>query len=501
MRYLLSFIAFSIVLASSGQTGARIEILHANALQFDEKLAPGAQRLVGAVKLKHRNAIMTCDSAWLYEDQTMKAFSRVHLKQGDTLDIRGDRLDYDGNERRATMVGNVRLSDPQVNLTSDNITYDLNDRTAYYTDGGRIVSKKEQNTLTSKKGQYHTGFKEFIFSDSVVLVHPERKIVSDTLKYRTASGRAIFEGPTRIDQGTTRIYCTSGWYDTRTDHSELNDGARILYEEQELTGDTVKYDRESGIGEAWGNVIMKDSVNDMIVTGDYGYFDEISENSLVTGRAELIMLVGEDSLFMHGDTLFATTDSLGERVLHAYQDVRFFKEDMQGVCDSLVYVIADSTIHFWNDPFLWTEDEQLSGDTIQLLLQGGKAHRLFINGHAFMMSQVDSSSFDQISGTDMVGHFIDSELERIHAVGNCRTVYFAREEQADGSERMIGVNRADCSQISVAVKSRAVDRITFITQPQATMYPPNKAPEEELVLEGAFWNADQRPISREDIFR
>lgn len=490
-----------LVLGANAQTGKRIEILHANALEFDERLAPGAQRLVGAVKLKHLNTIMTCDSAWLYEDQTMKAFSRVHLQQGDTLDIRGDYLEYSGSSRQATISGGVRLIDPQVELTTDRLSYDLDGRTAFYTTGGRIVSKKERNVLTSVRGQYHTGFKEFIFSDSVVLVHPDRRIESDTLKYRTVSGMAVFEGPTFIDQGRTRIYCTSGWYDTRTDHSELDSGARILYDEQELEGDTVTYDRNSGIGEAWGHVSMRDTANDLLVTGDYGFYDELSESSLVTGNAELIMLIGEDSLFMHGDTLLAVNDSTGERVLHAYNDVRFYKTDMQGVCDSLVYALADSTIHFWNEPFLWNEEEQLSGDTIALRLKDGKAHRLFINGHAFMMSLADSLSYDQISGTNMVGYFMDSKLEQIIAEGNCRTVYYANEDMEDGTTKPIGVNRADCSKISVNVKNGSLDRITFITQPQATMYPPGKAPKEELILEGAVWNGDERPKDRNDIFR
>lgn len=501
MRSLFILVCSLILVASNAQTGKRIQILHANSLEFDERLAPGAQRLVGAVRLKHINSIMTCDSAWLYEDQSMKAFSRVHLRQGDTLDIKGDRLEYDGADRSAEMIGNVVLNDPQVSMTTDRLTYDLNSSTAYYTTGGRIVSKRESNTLTSKKGQYHTGIKEFVFTDSVLLVHPDRRISSDTLRYRSVSGTAVFQGPTIIDQGSTRIFCTSGWYDTQRDYSELQRDARIWYDEQELSGDTITYDRESGVGEAFGNVVMRDTLNDLLVTGDYGWYNELSDQSLVTGNSELVMMVGEDSLFMHADTLVAVNDSLGERVLHAYYGVRFFKEDMQGVCDSLVYAMVDSTIHFWNDPFLWTDEEQLSGDTISLLLRNGKAHRLFINSNAFMMSVVDTSNYDQISGTDMVGYFVESELERIHAEGNCRTVYHANEELPDGGLKPIGINRADCSRIMVHVKERNVNRITFITQPTATMYPPGKVPAEELLLEGAVWNGEARPLSRADIFR
>jgi len=246
---------------------------------------------------------------------------------------------------------------------------------------------------------------------------------------------------------------------------------------------------------------MLDTVNELIVSGDEGTYNERTDASVVTGNAVLSMLVGEDTLFMHGDTLLALNDSIGQRVLHAYYGVRFFKEDMQGVCDSLVYSLSDSIIHFWRDPFLWNEGEQLSGDSVSLKLKDGKAELLNIRGHAFMLSQVDTARLNQITGSTMTGYFADSDLEYIIADGNCQTVYFAKEEQEDGSEKLVGVNRADCSQLKVKVADRSINRIVFITQPAGTMYPLSKAPSEEINLEGAFWNGSLRPLSKADIFR
>ncbi|MBP7515824.1 MAG: hypothetical protein KA791_14860, partial [Flavobacteriales bacterium] len=66
-------------------SGARIEILNADRLEYNNAFTK-AQRLIGNVRLKHENAIMRCDSAYLFEDQTMNAFGHVAIDQ-DTVHI------------------------------------------------------------------------------------------------------------------------------------------------------------------------------------------------------------------------------------------------------------------------------------------------------------------------------------------------------------------------------------------------------------------------------
>jgi len=105
----------------------KIELLHANELQYDERQTGKVRRLLGDVQFKHDDALMFCDSAWLYsETNTMDAFSRVHIKQGDTLDMWGDKLNYNGNSKVAIMNGNVKLVDKEITLTTDRLTYDRN---------------------------------------------------------------------------------------------------------------------------------------------------------------------------------------------------------------------------------------------------------------------------------------------------------------------------------------------------------------------------------------
>jgi lipopolysaccharide export system protein LptA len=478
----------------------RVEILNADRWEFDQIIAPGAQRLIGHVRFKQADAVMDCDSAYLYEDERVAAFGNVHLKQGDTLNISGDRLQYSGAERMARITGNVRLKDPGMELTTEALTYDVRAHRAEYAEGARIVSLRDENTLTSRHGAYLASSRRFIFSDSVRLEHPDRTITADTLQYVTATGIAEFFGPTHITQGKTRMYCERGSYDTRTGKGRFTKAGRIANEGQELTGDSLHYDRATGEGAGWGHVTITDTVNNLLVRGELGKHRQQEGRSMVTGRAELVMLMGKDSLFLHADTLFGREDSLGKRTIDAHRNVRFFKSDLQGVCDTMTYTGADSLITLSGSPFIWSKTDQISGDTVRIQLSNGHAETLFVNGAAFMASVADSLHFDQVVGTTMIGHFRNDELAQLTAEGNCRTVYFSREKK-DTTERTTGMNRADCSRITVGLDSGKVSTVSFITQPDATLYPLDKAPTDEMRLEGFFWNAAARPEDREGIFR
>ncbi|MDQ3100524.1 MAG: hypothetical protein M3R08_03990 [Bacteroidota bacterium] len=488
--------------SASAQNGksARIEILNADVWEFDEKLAPGAQRLKGSVRFRHENAIMRCDSAYLYDDQSVEAFGHVNIDQGDTLFVDGDRLKYNGQQRRARLDGNVRLRDKDMELTTPSLDYDMNDQRAVYTEGGTLVSRIDNSRLTSEAGVYNTESRVLVFSRNVRLDHPERTIISDTMHYGTSSGVAEFFGPTTITQDSTVIETTRGTYDTKAEQARFSKRSSILTKGRLLEGDSMYYEKRSGIGQAWGNVSVSDTASDVIARGDQGKYDEINDRSMITGNAELVMIMDADSLFLHGDSIFTFPDTSGAgRVIQAHRGVRFFKSDMQGVCDTLIYSEADSLIRMMDSPAIWSGTDQITGDRISIQMKEEKPHRLHVDRNAFLISKVDSVHLDQVSGTKMTGYFENSELNRIIAEGNSRTIYFGREEK-DGKEEIIGVNRADCSKIDVWLDEGQVSTITFQERPDATLYPLAKVPPEELLMNGAIWRGDERPADRISIF-
>jgi hypothetical protein len=101
----------------------------------------------------------------------------------------------------------------------------------------------------------------------------------------------------------------------------------------------------------------------------------------------------------------------------------------------------------------------------------------------------------------MTGFFINNALVRLLVEGNARTIYFAQEGRTEQERRITAVNRADCSRIAVGMRDGEANTITFMEQPDATLYPLEQVPAEELRMQGADWRASERPSDRMDIFR
>lgn len=493
----LVLILSSALSAFAQESPSKIELLHANELQYDERQTGKVRRLLGDVQFKHDDALMFCDSAWLYsETNTMDAFSRVHIKQGDTLDLYGEKLNYNGNTKVAVVTGNVVLIDKEIKLTTDRLTYDRTSGISNYTTGGKIVQKED--TLTSILGYYYSGEKMLHFRKNVVLVNPKYTINCDTLKFKTTTEVAYFLGPTVIVSDENTIYCENGWYDTRKDVSQFNQHAKITSKEQTITGDSIYYDRATGFGKAINNIILRDTVQEVVINGDYGEFFRSDEKTIVTGKALMKQNLSGDTLYLHADTLKTTLDTLSDkRTLFAFYKVKFFKSDFQGMCDSLVYSYKDSAISMFRTPILWNDSNQLTSDTTFLQMANGKIHEMRMRNNAFIISSEDTAHFNQIKGKNMNGFFENSKLYKVRVIGNGQTIYYAHEDD----KPVENVNKAESSDMLIFVDSNKVKSITFITKPDATLYPLKDVAKEDLKLKDFSWKNILRPRKIEDIFK
>lgn len=480
------------------QTARKIEVRSADALEFDDKLS-GAQRLIGNVVFEHEGTLLYCDSAYLYDrSNRLEAYSNVRIV-GDSVTVTGDRLNYDGETRLADISGKVvRMTDPSTVLTTDRLRYDMQRKVASYTTGGKIESAKNKNELTSRNGQYFSKEKTFYFRYNVQLKNPDYIMKGDTLKYNTASEIAYFPGPTTITSDENIIYCENGYYDTKSDISQFEKNARIESKGQVISADRLWYDRNNGLGKARRNVQIVDTTEKIVLTGHYADYYEKTERILVTDSAMMQQAFAKnDTLYLHGDTLRSVTDTLvDKRLIRAYRKVKFFKNDFQGMCDSLTYSESDSLMRMFGNPVIWNEENQLTADSIRIQLANDELHILYMRTAAFIASEEDSLHFNQISGRHITGYFTDGELRKIDVRGNGQSIYYA----ADEDDGYIGVNKADCTDMLIHIDSSKVRRITFITKPDATLYPVNELSGKELRLRGFKWLNAHRPIKKEEIF-
>ncbi len=496
MRYFLSFL-FSLI-ALSGFTQSKIEIVNADDLIFDNSSGIEAKRLVGNVVMKHENTMMYCDSAYLYDDNnSLDAYSNVKILEGDSIEMTGNFLRYEGAAKLAYFKGDVELKHKDLQLLTPSFTYDRNSNYGFYTQGGIIYTNEKKDTLTSKKGYYYSDLSEARFRDSVVLRSTSYQLFSDTLHYNSNTERSSFYGPTRIQDESQVILCERGWTNSLSQRSEFSKNAVIYSENNELRGDTIQFDQEASLGIAYGNVFMADTAENYFVRGNYGWHSKKDSLSIITDEAEYIQVEDGDSLFLHGDSLIASYDTARKRLIKVFHEVAFFRDDMQGRCDSLIMSDSDSSIHMYHEPILWSEANQITGEYIQLLRSKSKIERMFIKDDAFICSEAEEGKYNQIKGKNMEAFFEKNKLRKVMVFENPKTLYYV--EESDSS--YMGLNSATSeNKLAIYLDSNKVEQLVFYDKPGGLTSPMDDVNESNSKLKGFIWLNAIRPKRRADIF-
>ena len=477
------------------QKSRKIEILHANSLEFSKKVNPNVRRFIGDVKFRHNEFTMYCDSAYSYTNKNqIDAFSNVHITKGDTLHLYGDFLSYDGNANFGKVRKNVRLKDPQASLYTDSLNFYSERNYAYYFDGGRIVN--EDKTITSIEGHYYSDQNIAHFKDSVTIKDPDYTVHADTLKYNTQTEVAFFFGPTDIYSDKNYLYCENGWYKTKSDQFFFSRNARYEKGARIIKGDTLYYDDSTGYGEIRSHAEIIDTSSQIILRGNYSEYTDEPQKAFMTDSAHLISVDNQsDSLYLHADTLKSHYDTTGQnRIFKAYYKARIFKSNLQGRCDSLTYTEADSIIRMYVDPIIWNDSTQITADFIEIHTQNNDISKFRLENAAFMVSMEDSARFNQIKGKTMIGNFTDGKLHTVNVNGNGETIYYTKDK-----DQIVGVNKAVSSNLLIRLKDNEVDRVTLLQKPEGTLYPPTQL--KETKLDGFQWLINLRPKTKYEIFK
>jgi lipopolysaccharide export system protein LptA len=479
------------------QSSRQILVRNANSLEFNDRYS-GAQRLIGDVIFEHEGTLLYCDSAYLY-DQTnrLEAFSNVRIVS-DSATITGERLLYDGKTRIADISGKtVRLIDPGTRLTTDRLSFDTGKNLASYVNGGKIESSKSKNVLQSLKGQYNSREKAFYFQTGVSIRNPEYTLYSDTLKYVTTNETAWFYGPTRILTETDSIYCELGFYNLKSGNSRFEKNASIHSEGRSVRAGEILYKERTGEAQAKNHVRIVDTTENVIISGNLALYNDKTGQMMVTDSALLEQKFSGDTLYLHADSLFSSTDQVSKnKLLRAFRQVKFYMKDFQGKCDSLSYSERDSLMELFGRPVIWNNENQLTGDSIRIQMANQEMRTLILRNSGFIASIEDSLNFNQIKGKHITGHFTQGKLQTIEVQGNGQSVYYAKNDAGE----YIGVNKADCSNILIQIDSNKVKSISFLNKPDATLYPANELGYNELRLRGFNWYGMMRPLNKHDVF-
>lgn len=465
--------------------------------------------VVGNVIFIQNQTTIYCDSSKRdKKTNSIEAYGNVKITDGDSVTVTSVNLFYDGDTRIARLRKNVIFKKLKTaTLYTDFLDFDRSKNVATYFNGGKLVDST--NTLTSRKGYYNIKSNLASFKKDVVGVSKDYTMKSDTLQYHTKTKIIYFKDTTIVKdaEGKTATY-TSGFYDTQSKLSNLHQGV-IETQTYNMIGDSYFLDDKKLFYKATGNVVMTSKEENMIIYGDQGDYYKGRGITKVYGNAYVAKIdEDQDTLFLSADSLISieSKDATKKRLL-AYHHVKIFKKDMQGVADSLAYVAKDSMIYFYRDPVLWNTGNQMTADSIRLMLRRKSVDKIFMVGNSFVASQDSLMNFNQIKGRLMTTHFRNKKIDHVDVRGNGQSLYYALEEKELKDSTAIikitfltGANKIDCSNMKINFVDGKINNITFLKNPDASFIPPHELKEKERVLPNFKWRGEERP-NKEDVVK
>lgn len=474
----------------------QIEIKHAAKIEFDANKSE-AKILTGNVICEHDGAILTCDTALIFDnDKKMQATGHITITKGDSITVTGEKLLYDGKTKIARLDSNVKCIEKDMTLTTNHLTFDVGNSIANYYDGGTIVNK--QNTLTSKNGHYYSATKELAFHYDVELVNPEYKMKSDTLRYNTTTKTSYFLGPSIIISKNDYIYCENGWYDTEKEKAQFSVNALLMTKEQKLTGDSLFYDRKARIGRGYRNVRLIDTAQKSILYGDYIEYREKKSEALVTKKALYARIVEKDTLYIAADTLYHRDIDSTNNFLNAYHHVKLFKKDLQAQADSASLNTQDSLIQLFKNPVLWSRNLQATAKLIKIFIGKSTVNGFKLEGNAFLIQQVDSleniDKYNQLSGRSIEAFIRQDTIRKAIVSGNADIIYYPTTKN-----KVMGLNKTKCTEILLWFKNQDIERVTLKPETKGEVTPIKEVNLEEAKLKGFNWIYNKRPKNRREL--
>jgi lipopolysaccharide export system protein LptA len=454
------------------------------------------ERLIGNVIFTQKETTIFCDSAHFFKKKnSLDAYGKVRITEGDSVNITGRKLEYDGDRKIAKMRNNVVFTKlATATLYTDYLDYMRNTNIAYYFNKGKLVDSA--NVLTSVKGYYNLNNNLASFKRDVKVVNPDYTMYADSLQYNARTKVINFVAETEvINKDSSKFVYEHGTYNTIKKTSVLAKGTG---ESQDYTmvGDRYDLDAMNNIYKARGNVVMTHKQEKLIIYGQASdYFRNTGLTKVYDNAYVAKVTDNNDTLFMRADTLVSidSQDPKKKRLL-AYHHVKIYKKDMQGIADSVEYRSADSTIFFYNKPVLWSEGNQLTADSIRMLIKNNAINKIFMVDNAFVISTDTLLNYNQIKGRKMTASIANSKINKVYVEGNGESLYFALDEK---NTFLMGMNKIICSNILIRFKDGRVHTLSFYNKPDANFIPPHELKSDEMVLKGYSWKIDEKPTREE----
>ncbi|MGR3809188.1 OstA-like protein [Jiulongibacter sp. NS-SX5] len=464
----------------------------------------------------------------------------------DSVILTSNKGYYNTETKLFNYIGNVEILHPDFVLCTDTLDYDSNTKKAVFNSFTTINSP--DGNLSAYKGYYYTDTKISKFYGRSFLENEDYTLSADTLDFdleiEEGFGRGNVEFFSKADSlvinGDYGEKLSSKGYTKITGNTlmkSISDGDTLFMRADYI----IAY---NSIDSVLKKPMIKDTLEDVVL-------QTVNTDSLLSSTSELDSLLSDslETKAIHADSLInqlpsiktetsltnsptlldtiitdtntivqnsadslnsieikdtavledsskidASNDGTKMEFIIANGNVKIYRDDFQALCDSLNYNLVDSTITFISNPMIWSTDNQLEGDTIEAIMVNNKIRKMLLKQNGFVIAADSSDNFNQIKGRDIIAYFDSlTNIERVVVDGNGESIYFALDEQ----NKLIGLNRVECSKMRLNFIDRKVKRIAFMGSPESKLIPPREIGQNEVKLPNFSWEIDRKPTKNE----
>ena len=458
--------------------------------------------------------------------------------------LESDRGYYYANDRTVICVDRVEIRSEEYDLTGDSVVYNLTTDHAYYFRHTNIWNT-QGDYLYADRGSYDKGGELYTVTENGYILTEKQEVWSDSIDYYKLAGHAVLRGNIQIDDTEHKVLAFGDFgeywkepgnafltrrpavvsYDTsQGDSLFMAADSMFLYtidparqRADSLRADSLRTDslRVDSLAPAAGDSVQGVRPEAPIVAARRGSLSEGRGDAKRNGTERTDSLAPRRADSLRRDSLAADSlslDSLGltpadsldslardtiYRLVKGFRNVRIYRSDFQSVCDSLVAVSRDSTIHLYIDPVLWNQNSQITSDVMDIFTANSQIVRAEFVGRPLMVSELDTMHYNQVAGKTMTALFRNNQIYRNDVKGNAQTIYFMQE---DDSPDIIGLLVLESGDLTFFIEEKQVVKITYRNNPVYTIYPMDKIPPDvDLFLKDFKWEAKRRPAQR-DVF-
>jgi lipopolysaccharide export system protein LptA len=305
------------------------------------------------------------------------------------------------------------------------------------------------------------------------------KVVRDSVTIRSKEGvyygdQRLMEGRkgVELERGKTLLTAVNANYFIDEKRSLFWDNVVLVDTSSVITCSIMNYYEAEARSVATGGVHVFENANAVNIYGDSLIHLEQQHFSLVMKQPRLVKIdTSADGII---DTMVVES-----RIMQSFQDtadrfvaidsVRMVKSDMSSRCGKATYFVHKDIIALQTHPIIWNGENQITGDSIRILMEDKKLRNLWVKNRAMAISRVDTTlpnRFNQLTGRELTMYFRADKLEQVDVQKNATSLYYLFDNKEPN-----GVNKSSGDRILIDFIGDEVDRIKVIRGVQGQYFP------------------------------